>query len=52
MPISQNVIACSVLATFHQAFQRTRFSSVSGNVVPVDGTASCSPVIGETIRGM
>ena len=52
MPISQNVTACSVLATFHQPFQRRMFSSLGSNVVPFDGTASCSPLIGETMRGM
>ena len=50
--MSQNVTACSVFATFHHPRQRRMFSSSGSNVLPFDGTASCSPLIGETMRGM
>jgi hypothetical protein len=52
VPISQKVTACSAFATFHQPFQRLRFSSSCGKVLPVAGTASSSPVSGDTMCGM
>ena len=51
-PMVTKVRSCSLLATFHQPFQRRMFSSFTSNEYPVDGLASSSPVIGETMRGI
>ena len=53
VPISQNVTACSVLATFHQPAPAAHVLLVGlERGCPSTGTASCSPLIGETMRGM
>ena len=51
-PYETKVRSCSLLATFHQPFQRRRFSSFTSERYPIDGLASSSPVIGETMRGI
>ena len=50
--ITQNVMNCSMLATRHHPRHRSRFASSWRIIEPVAGSATSSPVKGETILGM
>ena len=49
--MSQKDRSCSLEACLNQVLKRSMFSSSWRTIVPVDGAAWSSPVIGETIFG-